>query len=83
MIVGIIHLLGVAVARRAGEPAECIALEDKLISTYALKTCVVVPDLDLAGGSEKQLFAALGAAGANFLYRRLEQSTPITVGSWP
>jgi len=63
-----------------GEPAECIALEDKLMSGYGLKTCVVVPDLDAAGGSEKQLFAALGAAGANFLYRRLEQSTPITVG---
>ena len=63
-----------------GQPAKCLALEDGLMQQYGLKTCVVVPELGSPGGSDKQLFAALGSAGANYLYRRLEQSAPITVG---
>ena len=59
-----------------GGPADCIALENSLMSRYGLKTCIVASDL----GAERQLFAALGAAGAHYLYRHLELSEATIVG---
>lgn len=63
-----------------GEPAECIALEDALMSRHGLQSCVVVPDVVDEATTEAQLFAALGTAGAQFLYRKLESSEPMTIG---
>jgi DNA-binding transcriptional regulator LsrR (DeoR family) len=64
-----------------GEPAECIALEDQLIHRFALRMCTVVPALhDIAANEPDSNFAALGVAGARFLYRYLEKSGPTMIG---
>jgi DNA-binding transcriptional regulator LsrR (DeoR family) len=64
-----------------GEPADCIALEDALIRRFGLRSCIVAPNLSEAPGDGRDLgFAAVGAAGARFLYRLLESGGPTLVG---
>ena len=67
-----------------GVPAECIALENELIARFALKRCVVVPniddpeadDADGQGGS----IAALGVAAARYLSRQLDSTEVRCIG---
>ncbi len=61
-----------------GEPAECIALEDRLVAEFGLRQCVVAPDID--GGQTASVFQALGAAGARLLHHELTQSKPMVLG---
>lgn len=73
-----------------GEPAECIALEDRLVAEFGLRQCVVAPDIEAehaVGGSQAPglfqapgVFQALGAAGARLLHHELSQSKPMVLG---
>jgi DNA-binding transcriptional regulator LsrR (DeoR family) len=62
-----------------GVPAECMALEDQLITTFGLARCVVVPD----HGSDDEpdgVIAGLAVAAARYLARTLATDGPHTVG---
>src|SRR5437899_7992102 len=64
-----------------GEPAECIALEDRLATSFALRQCVVAPNLQIGRDADpKSNFQALGSAGARLLYHELSQSKPRVLG---
>ncbi|MET1026106.1 MAG: sugar-binding transcriptional regulator [Dongiaceae bacterium] len=70
-----------------GEPAECIALEDRLATDFGLRQCIVAPNLEIAGGSDARRgsdagsrFQALGSAGARLLHHELSISKPGVLG---
>lgn len=63
-----------------GTPAECIALEDRLINRFGLTTCAVVPTLHEYDEGTAETLAALGSAGARFLLQFLEKSGPALIG---
>lgn len=53
-----------------GEPADLIALEDALSRRFGLSSCTVVPG---PGPDDRNPFANVGTAAANFLRKRLER----------
>ena len=64
-----------------GEPAECVALEEELIRGFGLGSCIVAPAVeDHADADPLSGFAAVGAAGARFLYRTLSDLGPALIG---
>lgn len=64
-----------------GEPAECIALEDRLAQYFDLASCVVVPRLEVTDTDAAWLeFAGVGVAGARFLNAHLEANEAAVVG---
>jgi len=64
-----------------GEPAECIALEDRLTTDFGLRQCVVAPNLQIDRVNDpKSRFQALGSAGARLLHRELSTSKPGVLG---
>jgi len=76
------HELNLITVFIAGEPAECIALEDGLTRRFGLSLCTVVPTYADAGDAKPTIshFAALGVAGARFLHQYLERSGPAVIG---
>jgi DNA-binding transcriptional regulator LsrR (DeoR family) len=76
------HELDLITVFIAGEPAECIALEDGLTRRFGLSLCTVVPTYADAGDAKPTIshFAALGVAGARFLHQYLERSGPAVIG---
>ena len=74
----------IAAAQRAGlvhvfvegPAAECVALEDRLRQDFGLRSCTVAPRVD----DGPLPLRTLGAAGAHFLHRVLEQGGAGVVG---
>lgn len=74
----------VAAAQRAGRVqvfvdgpvVECLELEEAVRRRFGLGSCVVAPDAEELGLPLR----ALGAAGAHYLHRRLEQDGAATIG---
>ncbi|WP_077035319.1 sugar-binding transcriptional regulator, partial [Pelomonas sp. KK5] len=62
-----------------GVPAECMALEDRLIKAYGLKRCVVVPAAQPETDDDAEL-APLAVAAARQLTRVLEANEVATIG---
>ncbi len=52
-----------------GDTVESVALEEKIIQKFNLKSCIVVPDFD----NEQSEFNAVGSAGANYLHQLFKQ----------
>ena len=64
-----------------GEEAQCLALEDELRTRFRLAHCTVVMDSARPGSAEEQdELVALGAGGAQVLYRLLQKAGPASVG---
>lgn len=59
-----------------GEIVECVELEEKLIKSFGLKTCTVVPNID----SEINNFNAVGTVGAAFLHQLFKKTKNTVVG---
>jgi len=59
-----------------GEVSECVVLEQKLSTRYALDYCEVVPDFD----PEDLPLKALGISGAQFLKREIEKDGALLIG---
>lgn len=63
-----------------GVPAECIALEERLMRSFGLKRCTVVPALEDEPDESVGAIAALAVAAARHLTRVLESGEVRTVG---
>lgn len=63
-----------------GVPAECIALEERLMQAFGLKRCTVVPAVEDEPDETVGAIAALGVAAARHLTRVLESGEVRTVG---
>lgn len=64
-----------------GDEAECLALEDQLKQRFHLAHCTVVLDAARPGSPQAaDEITALGAGGAQLLYRLLEKAGPVSVG---
>mgnify|MGYP000037969227 CR=1 FL=1 len=64
-----------------GEPANCVALEEAILSRFNLRTCIVAPSVqNEADSSPLSEFAAVGAAGARFLHKLLSEQKPEQIG---
>ncbi len=76
------HALGLVKVNIEHDLAELVALEERLVRRYSLQYCAVVPSLDARGESAGfgADLVALGMAGARFLRRQLQSSTPLTIG---
>ncbi len=59
-----------------GEIVECVELEEQILEQFKLNNCIVVPDMD----NEHHEFQAVGAAGADFLYKLLKKSHSAVIG---
>ncbi len=59
-----------------GKIVECVELEEKLIHSFGLNTCTVVPTID----SEMDEFNAIGTAGASFLHQLFKQTQDTVIG---
>ncbi len=59
-----------------GEIIECVELEEKIIKSFGLNTCTVVPSID----SELDDFNAIGTAGAAFLYQLFKKTKNTVIG---
>jgi DNA-binding transcriptional regulator LsrR (DeoR family) len=59
-----------------GEIVECVELEEKIISTFNLSSCTVVPNID----DELDEFNAIGTVGASFLHQLFKQSKNTVIG---
>ena len=60
--------------------ASTVMLEDRLIGTYGLENCILVPSMDDAINGQGGTVTALGAAGARFLSRYLDRKPATTIG---
>lgn len=64
-----------------GEEAQCLALEDELKARFRLAHCTVVMDSARPGSPEAQdELVALGAGGAQLLYRLLQKAGTVSIG---
>jgi DNA-binding transcriptional regulator LsrR (DeoR family) len=63
-----------------GVPAECMALEDRLMRVFALKRCVVVPNMQADPDDPAGVIPALAVAAARHLTRVLEAGDVKTIG---
>ncbi len=63
-----------------GVPAECMALEDKLVQAFGLKRCVVVPGTQIELDDAADAIPALAVAAARQLTRVLDAGEVRTIG---
>ena len=64
-----------------GAPAECIEAEDRLVRSFGLRFCTVIPAMSVPGADDSaRTIAALGVAGAQFLAGYLEQIGAKVIG---
>lgn len=59
-----------------GEIVECVALEERIIKTFGLNSCTVVPTME----TEIDEFNAIGTAGAAFLYQLFKKASNTVIG---
>lgn len=59
-----------------GEIVECVELEEKIIKTFGLRSCTVVPKID----TELDDFNAIGTAGAAFLHQLFKKTHNTVIG---
>ncbi|HWK46952.1 MAG TPA: sugar-binding transcriptional regulator [Stellaceae bacterium] len=75
------HEAGLVTVLIEGQPAACVALEDRLADRFELKSATIVPTLgrgDDTGIAES--LPALGMAGARFLHHFLERDASSVIG---
>lgn len=63
-----------------GVPAECMALEDRLMKAYGLKRCIVVPNTQDELDEPTGEIPALAVAAARYLTRVLDAGETQTIG---
>jgi len=59
-----------------GEIVECVELEEKIINTFNLNSCTVVPTID----ADMDEFNAIGTVGAAFLYPLFKNTQNAVIG---
>jgi len=73
------HDLGIVKIFVDVQTSECSALETRLITSYNLQSCTVVPDAGLSGTMVGSM-PAVASAGARFLHGRLESTEKLVFG---
>jgi DNA-binding transcriptional regulator LsrR (DeoR family) len=75
------HKRGLVKVSIEAAPSECLALEERLVQSFGLRACGVVPNVAAKGERDSAVvFDAIGLAAAQFLQRFLDNANPKVIG---